>query len=149
MARRRRTRAARPSASRRPSPTCMGTIPSRPASSIGAWPCRHCCSPAPAVCWLSAEAPRRTRPATPSPMASITLKQQEFSTYVQDDWRVLRRLTLSLGLRHELLLNPYEEKNRLSMFDPATGAIVVASDNGVLPTSQYNPAIVARLTDSK
>jgi hypothetical protein len=83
------------------------------------------------------------------PMASITLKQQEIATYVQDDWRILRRLTLSIGMRHELLLNPYEEKNRLSMFDPVTGALVVASDNGVLPTNQYNPAIVSRLTDSK
>jgi hypothetical protein len=34
------------------------------------------------------------------------------------------------------------------MFDPATGGIVVASDNGTLPTSQYLPAVVAKLTDA-
>jgi len=81
------------------------------------------------------------------PMASITLQQHEFGAYVQDDWRVSGRLTLSVGLRHELSLNPQEAKNRLSMFDPATGAIVVASDNGVLPVNQYSPVIVANLTD--
>ena len=83
------------------------------------------------------------------PMASITLKQNAFSGYVQDDWRVSGRLTLSLGLRDEVTLNPYESENRLSIFDPVTGAIVVASNNGVLPVSQYNPVIVAKLSDGK
>lgn len=83
------------------------------------------------------------------PMASITLEPREFASYVQDDWRVSGRLTLSVGLRHEMSLNPYERKNRLSMFDPATGAIVVASDRGALPVDQYSPAIVAKLTDGQ
>ena len=82
-------------------------------------------------------------------MASITLRQNEFASYVQDDWRALPRLTLSIGLRHELMLNPVEDKNRLAMFDPVTGAIVVASDNGTLPASQYSPVIVADLSDGK
>ena len=37
---------------------------------------------------------------------------------------------------------------RLAMFDIATGAIVVASDNGKLPVNQYLPAVVAKLTDA-
>ena len=82
------------------------------------------------------------------PMASITLKYSSLGSYVQDDWRLTGRLTLSMGLRFERSLNPYESENRLSMFDPATGAIVVASNNGVLPVSQYNPVIVAKLTDA-
>jgi hypothetical protein len=83
------------------------------------------------------------------PIASITLRQNQFASYAQDDWRVLSRLTLSIGLRYELLFNPVEDKNRLAMFDPALGAIVVASDNGVLPVSQYSPVIVADLSDGK
>ncbi len=82
-------------------------------------------------------------------MGSITLRQHELGSYVQDDWRVLPRLTLSLGLRHELLLNPTEDHNRLSEFDPSTGAIVVASDNGVLPSAYFSPVIVANLSDGK
>ena len=83
------------------------------------------------------------------PMASITLKMSSYASYVQDDWRLTGRLTLSFGLRHEMSLNPYEEKNRLSMFDPVSGAIVVASDSGTLPVNQYSPVIVANLTDAK
>ena len=78
---------------------------------------------------------------------SITLRQHELGSYFQDDWRLSSRLTLSLGLRHELMLNPVEDHNRLAMFDPVTGAIVVASDNGVLPASWYSPVIVANLSD--
>jgi hypothetical protein len=55
---------------------------------------------------------------------------------------------LSIGLRYELNFNPVEDKNRLAMFDPALGAIVVASDNGVLPVSQYSPVIVQDLTNA-
>ena len=83
------------------------------------------------------------------PVGLITLKQHQFAGYVQDDWRIFSRLTLNVGLRYELSPSPYEVNNRFSMFDPATGAIVVASDNGVLPTSQYSPTVVAKLTDSK
>jgi hypothetical protein len=81
------------------------------------------------------------------PMASITLRDSQFAAFAQDDWRVSSRLTVSLGLRYELLSNPVEDQNRLSMFDPATGSIVVASNNGVLPVSQYSPVIVADLTN--
>jgi hypothetical protein len=82
------------------------------------------------------------------PMASITLRQNNFASYVQDDWRVLPRLTLDIGLRYELNFNPVEDKNRLAMFDPALAAIVVASNNGVLPASQYSPVIVQDLTNA-
>ena len=82
-----------------------------------------------------------------APMGAITLRDNDLASYVQDDWRALPRLTLSIGLRYELLGNPVEDKNRLTNFDPALGAIVVASDNGALPVSQYSPAVVASLTN--
>ena len=79
---------------------------------------------------------------------SVLLKQSEIATYIQDDWRVTRRLTLSMGLRHELQLSPYEERNRLAMFDLYTGAMIVATDGGKLPTSEFLPSIVSKLTDA-
>ncbi|MBI4903130.1 MAG: TonB-dependent receptor [Acidobacteria bacterium] len=78
----------------------------------------------------------------------ILLKQTQLAAFVQDDWRITSRLTLSLGLRHELFLNPYEDRNRLAMFDISTGGIVVASSNGQLPVSQYLPVVVSKLTDA-
>ena len=78
----------------------------------------------------------------------VLLRQGEIATYIQDDWRVTQRLTVNFGLRHELQLSPYEDKNRLSMFDLASGAIIVASDDGKLPTDQFLPAVVSRLTDA-
>jgi hypothetical protein len=78
----------------------------------------------------------------------ILLRQTEMSSFVQDDWRVSQSLTISMGVRHELFLNPYEDRNRLAMFDINTGGIVVASDNGKLPANLYLPAVVAKLTDA-
>ena len=77
----------------------------------------------------------------------ILLKQTEMAGFAQDDWRVLPGLTLSAGLRYELFLNPYEDRNRLAMFDIKTGAIVVASDNGQLPVNEYLPQVTAKLTN--
>ncbi len=79
----------------------------------------------------------------------ILLRQTELAGFAQDDWRLTSKLTLSLGVRYELFLNPYEDRNRLAMFDINSGGIVVASDNGTLPTSLYLPAVVAKLTDGK
>jgi hypothetical protein len=79
----------------------------------------------------------------------VLLIQTEIASYIQDDWRIRPNLTLSLGLRHELFLNPYEERNRLAMFDNDTGAIIVASHNGQLPTQEFLPLVVANLTDSQ
>lgn len=78
----------------------------------------------------------------------ILLRQTEMAGFAQDDWRITPSLTLSLGLRYELFLNPYEDRNRLAMFDIKTGAVVVASNDGKLPTDQYLPAIVSKLTDA-
>ena len=81
--------------------------------------------------------------------ADVILKQDEISSFIQDDWRVTSRLTLSLGLRHELFLNPVEERNRIAMFDIVTGAMVVATSDGRLPVSEYLPAIVSKLADAQ
>jgi hypothetical protein len=66
--------------------------------------------------------------------------------YVQDDWRVNRKLTLNLGLRYDLFTHPRERHNRQSNIDLATGKIVIASDNNRGPnidtyTKNFGPRI--------
>jgi hypothetical protein len=42
----------------------------------------------------------------------------QYATYIQDDWRILPRLTLNLGLRWELQTPLHEQNNLMGVFDP-------------------------------
>lgn len=54
----------------------------------------------------------------------------ETGYYVQDDWRVTRKLTLNLGLRYDLYTWPREVYNRQTNFNLGTGQIMLAGQNG-------------------
>jgi hypothetical protein len=53
----------------------------------------------------------------------------ENAVFVQDDWRVARRLTLNLGVRYDVLTNPTEVAGRQSNYDLRTASLRVASGN--------------------
>jgi len=63
------------------------------------------------------------------------LRVWEPSAYIQDDWRVTRRLTLNLGLRYDLFTPFTEIQNRISTFNPANGALQIAGQNGISDTA--------------
>lgn len=47
----------------------------------------------------------------------VTLFHKYYAVYLQDDWRVTRRLTLNLGLRWDLETGTQETQGRLTTFD--------------------------------
>src|SRR5581483_4453692 len=46
------------------------------------------------------------------------LTYNNFEAYIQDDWKVTRRLTLNLGLRYSYFPSPLDRNNTLVNFDP-------------------------------
>jgi hypothetical protein len=67
--------------------------------------------------------PTSTARGSMPPVVRRNRWQHDF--FVTDDFKVNSRLTVSLGLRYELHMPWREENNRVSMFDIATGSIVV------------------------
>jgi Carboxypeptidase regulatory-like domain/TonB-dependent Receptor Plug Domain len=47
------------------------------------------------------------------------LRAADYSTFLQDDWKLSQKLSLNLGLRYELNLPPYETRGVIGTFDPA------------------------------
>jgi hypothetical protein len=63
---------------------------------------------------------------------TYTEKRPEIASYVQDDFRATRKLTLNLGLRWDVYVPWVEIQDRQSNFDETTGRFVVASPDAVI-----------------
>ena len=53
------------------------------------------------------------------------LKRYRPSFYIQDNWRLTRKLSVNLGLRDDLVTPWTERHNRLGVFDPSNGGTLV------------------------
>lgn len=59
----------------------------------------------------------------------------ENGAYAEDNWRATRNITFNLGVRYDLY-TPYAEKHGfISTFDPSSGQLLVAGQNGVSNTA--------------
>jgi len=64
------------------------------------------------------------------PFGFVGTRNWETGFYLQDDWRILRKLTLNLGVRYDLYTWPTEQYGRQANFDRATGALVLSGQGG-------------------
>jgi hypothetical protein len=60
-----------------------------------------------------------------------------FAFYVQDEWRISPRLTMTLGLRYELNPPIGEPRGKHSTFDPVTGVFIVAATDSPKPGAPF------------
>ena len=61
-----------------------------------------------------------------------------FGIYVQDDYKVMRTLTINLGLRYDLHAIPYDIRGLAVNFDPATGKLFGAGERRPLIHGDHN-----------
>jgi carboxypeptidase family protein/TonB-dependent receptor-like protein len=72
---------------------------------------------------------------------NIDYRRQIYAEYIQDDWKVNKRLTLNLGLRYEIFSTVKEHHNEQGTFDFATDTLIVPK--GV--NAQLTPTIASYL----
>ena len=65
-------------------------------------------------------------------LGTIGERRPEYGAYVQDDWRVNRRLTFNFGLRYDVFVPYIEVHDRQANFETSTGKFVLASANAVI-----------------
>jgi hypothetical protein len=98
----------------------------------GAFPCRNPSSPDP-TCLVQL-------PATP-PSFSRSNRYKEFALYVQDSWKLARRLTVNLGLRYEYFGVQHASRPELesNFYDAKMGNIFLSIRNGAVATTPNSP----------
>lgn len=70
---------------------------------------------------------------------TFEIYQHLYFGYVQDDWKVSRKLTLNLGLRYEFATPPRERQSKWANFDSASGKFVSAKSGSLFDQALIHP----------
>jgi hypothetical protein len=65
-----------------------------------------------------------------NPLGYYMTHSIETGFFAQDDYKMTKRFTINFGLRYDVYTFPYEQNNRQSNFDIASGTLKVAGQNG-------------------
>jgi hypothetical protein len=61
---------------------------------------------------------------------TVNLRGSLPAAYVQDDWKLTRKLTVNMGVRYEVSLPYYDKKNRYANFNVPSATLILASNSG-------------------
>jgi len=74
------------------------------------------------------------------PWAAQYFRWNDLSFFVQDDWKITPRFSLSYGIRYEYNGPPYARDDNFYNFNPATGAVTLASAAARRLVSPFYPS---------